>query len=258
MRELRHYIKCRVFWVLIALCGGSGALVAQTYLEQDLAPAEIDKENWNQAKEGLNYGSAEPRQRRERDEQSEDQRGGGERDDPQQELSTPEPWFGAETAALILRIFFWIIIAVLIAVLIRYLLGLKRAPRNPKIKKAFSSAIDLSAIEEDLPEAKLEDFLQEAISNGEYSLALRLYYLVLLQALAQKKQVRWKKDKTNRQYILELEGSSLQSDFRKLTYVFEQVWYGERQLDKTGFEERVPLFQAFAQRIQDLKPDYAQ
>lgn len=258
MRQQRHHIQI-VLAVFLAISPFNTPLSAQSYLEQEVAPAEIDRERWEAAKEGISYPTPENRQRREDDEQSQSKKGGGEREGPQPELSpAPEPWVNGDTAALLLRIFFWIIIAVFIAVLLRYLLGLKRPPKNTRIERGLSSGIDLEAIEEDLPEAQLEDYLQQAINSKQFSLAVRLYYLVLLQALTHKKLVRWQKDKTNNQYVQELGGTPLQQDFRSVTLLFERVWYGDRALDEAAFEQIAPQFQAFAQRIQDLKPDYAQ
>lgn len=258
MRQWR-YSTLIALAVLLAMSLFKVPLSAQTYLEQEVAPAQVDRERWESAKEGLSYPTPENRQQREPEEQSQTQKGGGEREDPRPEVGpAPEPWVSGDTAALLLRIFFWIIIAVVIAVLLRYLLGLKRPPKNARIEKGFSSGIDLESIEEDLPEVQLEDFLQEAIDSKQFSLAVRLYYLVLLQGLTNKKLVSWQKDKTNNQYIQELEGTSLQRDFRSLTLLFERVWYGDQALDETAFEQIAPRFQAFSQRIQDLKPDYAQ
>lgn len=258
MRQQRHHIQI-VLAVFLAISPFNASLSAQSYLEQEVAPAEIDRERWEAAKEGLSYPTPENRQRREADEQSQSKKGGGEREDPQPELSpAPEPWVSGDTAALLLRIFFWMIIAVFIAVLLRYLLGLKRPPKNTRVERGLSSGIDLEAIEEDLPEAQLEDFLQQAINSKQFSLAVRLYYLVLLQELTNKKLVSWQKDKTNNQYVQELGGTPLQQDFRSVTLLFERVWYGDQALDEAAFEQIAPQFQAFAQRIQDLKPDYAQ
>lgn len=243
--------------VLIAVFLEAVPMPAQTYLEQEITPAEVDRERWAAAKEGINYGSPGRKQQKEATEQSESRRGGGEREAAQPQLNPPEPWVGGEAASVLLRIFFWITVAVLIAVLIRYLLGLKRPPSNPEIKKGISSAINLQAIEEDLPEAKLEDFLQQAIADKEYSLAIRLYYLVLLQGLTHKKLVNWQKDKTNSQYVQELGGGPLQAEFRNVTLLFEQVWYGDQQIGEAAFEQMLPRFQAFAQRIQDLNTIHA-
>lgn len=250
-------IKTKLVLLLLAVGPAGVPVLAQGYLEQDITPAEVDRERWAAAKEGIDYGTPEPRQQKEADAQSEDRKGGGEREGPQPQADPPRPWVGGETASLLLRIFFWATVAVLIAVLLRYLLGLKRPPANPKIKKGISSGVDLQAIEEDLPEAKLEDFLQRAIDNQEYSLAVRLYYLVLLQGLVHKKLVAWQKDKTNNQYIQELGGTPLQTDFRKVTLLFERVWYGDQQIGESAFEAMAPQFQAFAQRVQDLKTTHA-
>lgn len=259
MRQQRHSISINIRAVLLAMVLFSPCLSAQTYLEREVAPVEIDRERWESAKEGLSYPTPDNRHQREPNEQSENRKGGGEREDPQPELSpAPEPWVSGDTAALLLRVFFWIIIAVAIAVLLRYLLGLKRPPKNTRIERGLSSGIDLEAIEEDLPDAQLEDFLQQAINNKQFSLAVRLYYLVLLQGLTNKKLVSWQKDKTNNQYVQELDGTPLQQDFRSVTLLFEQVWYGDQALDEAAFEQMAPQFQAFAQRIQNLKPDYAQ
>ncbi len=256
-RALKHCLALGFsFWLGLGL---APSLPAQGYLEENVAPAEVDKERWAAAKEGIDYGRHSPQHQREGKRESQTQRGGGEQEDPAPRRDPPaEPWVGNDTARLILQILFWGILAVLIAILIRYLLGLKATPSNPKVRKGQVTDIDLAAIEEDLPEADLESYLQRAIADGAFTLAVRLYYLILLQGLAEQKILHWKKDKTNHQYLKELRGTPFSEDFEQVTALFEQSWYGDRAVSRERFEAIAPYFQHLAQRIRDTKTAYAQ
>ena len=112
--------------------------------------------------------------------------------------------------------------------------------KDKKLKRA--TVIDLEKIEENLEEAELADPLQQAIADENYTLAVRLYYLAILKDLSLNKKIKWKKDKTNGEYLRELSGTSFFDDFQKLTLVFERIWYGKMQLTKKDFSQVEQLF----------------
>ncbi len=146
--------------------------------------------------------------------------------------------------------FLLVLIGIVVAFfVVKQLMGLQLRPKNRKIKRQGDLSIDLEEIEDKLEEVVLDDFIKEAIQKGNFALAIRLYYLEALKTLSQQKQIRWKKDKTNRDYLLEMKNSSFHRSFQEITRLFERVWYGNRSIDATIFHEIAPTFQQFIAEV---------
>lgn len=109
-------------------------------------------------------------------------------------------------------------------------------PRNSKIKPAVSQA-EIDQIEENLHEAELDDPIQRAIAARDFPMAVRLYYLAVLKELALKNHIRWKRDKTNGEYLREMAGSPLFGTVQEVTLAFERVWYGKVELTRPDFDQ---------------------
>ena len=109
--------------------------------------------------------------------------------------------------------------------------------------------INLEKIEENLHRADLESFILQALKQEEYALALRLYYLSILKELSQRKAIHWKREKTNRQYVWEMRQSPLSGAFEEVTRIFEQAWYGGRQMDKREYQALEPKFRMLAGKV---------
>jgi len=77
----------------------------------------------------------------------------------------------------------------------------------------------------------------------------RLQFLSVVKALAEKKWIFWKKDKTNRTYSKEIDNDKFKSTFRKVTRIFENVWYGDRNIDINNYSPLKKEFQAFIAEI---------
>lgn len=100
-----------------------------------------------------------------------------------------------------------------------------------------------------LLESDLERMLRDAIETGQFSLAVRLQYLLIIKELSRKNFIDWRREKTNRDYLNELAPTGLAPDFRKITGVFERIWYGEEAVDAARFEEIEPVFRQFFEKI---------
>lgn len=99
--------------------------------------------------------------------------------------------------------------------------------------------IEFEKIETNLHEADVEGFLQKALEQQDYRLAIRLYYLAIIKELSLKHVIEWKKDKTNGHYMNEMRNKKhpqLQ-EFRNATRMFEYVWYSNMDFDGKKFEE---------------------
>ena len=64
---------------------------------------------------------------------------------------------------------------------------------------------------------------------------MRLYYLAVLKELSLKELIKWKKDKTNGEYLRELAGSRLFGTVQEVTLIFERVWYGKTAVQEEDF-----------------------
>ncbi len=256
-----HLLKACSLLLLLLAGNLASAQAARPYTESAIEPQSFDRERWASAKEGIDYSGQPPGQ--EPSEQAGDngnQRGGGERQ-PQQ---TPpdaynSPPMSSEMATMLLKGLSFIGIAVLLAFLIRYLLGLQRAPRNEKIRRpGRSGGIDLEQIEERLHEAELQDYIRQAVEQGNYTLALRLHYLEVLKQLSGRKLILWKKDKTNRQYLNELSGHPLQQHLTELTRIFEHHWYGRHPLAADDYPALANRFRQMEQQIAESLTAHAE
>jgi hypothetical protein len=165
-----------------------------------------------------------------------------EKEERQRPYALPE-WLGKTIMFLLSGI----IIGFLVYLIIRY--GLNK--RNVKNKQQSGIRLeDVAAIEENLPETDLEPWLREALNQKNYELAIRLYYLRIVQALAEKKMITWKKDKTNQSFIEELYGNPRQLTFTQLTYFHDLVFYGQRPVTEQVFQQWLPRFRSMLQEVE--------
>ncbi len=218
------------------------------YLEERLDGRQFEKEEWEKAKEGLDFSEAAVKKKTQ--EKVERQEGGaeGQYERPPRERNSVQ--VNPELAAGILKFLSILILAIVLALILRGVLGLESAPRNKKIKQeSEESVISLEKIEENIHESNLDAYLRRALDQEEYALALRLYYLSILKELSIRKKIRWRREKTNRHYILEMKETPLSEAFEEVTRIFERAWYGSRGLGRSEYKALEPKFRALAGRV---------
>lgn len=153
------------------------------------------------------------------------------------------PWiYSFENGSWFLKGLLILLAVVGLVFLLRALIRADLKTKNKKINTVASTNIDIDKIEEQLDKADLNHFIGQAVGSGEYGLAIRLYYLSVLKTLAERKAIKWKKDKTNRQYLSELKGSKHYHIFKEITSIFELIWYGNRGISATKFAQLEPKF----------------
>lgn len=114
--------------------------------------------------------------------------------------------------------------------------------KTPKITQLSKKLI---YEDEDIHELNLETLLQQAIDNKDYRLAIRYYYLSTLKGLTNKEIIDYHKDKTNSEYLFEIENKELRTSFSYLSYVYSYVWYGEFPVDENSFKIAQNKYQSF-------------
>lgn len=214
-------------------------LPEDVFLGKDIPVQELNKQKWEEITSDMDY-SGEAEVLDEEDEKGKDSFG----DEAVRERSRSIGGGNLFGAGLFKG--FAIIFLIAVAVMIILFLLKDRLPNNEKIEK---TAITLENIEENIHETDLEKFIREAKGKGDYALAMRLYYLSIIKELSLKKLIKWKRDKTNGEYLRELRSSTFFADFSEVTSIFERIWYGGGKIDAGTFEGFEGKFRGLVERV---------
>jgi len=68
--------------------------------------------------------------------------------------------------------------------------------------------------------------IDEALSNGDYRLALRLRFVDFIKRSSDLKLIKWRSDKTNQEYLHELKAHIDFDYLRSVILEYEKVWFG--------------------------------
>ncbi len=112
-------------------------------------------------------------------------------------------------------------------------------------KKKKQEILTNDVAEIDIIETDLKSILQEAIQNGEYRQATRLLYLQTLKELNERNIILYAHEKTNWEYVRNLQNTTYGTDFRNLTTYYEYIWYGNFEITKETFETLYNSFKTF-------------
>src|SRR6185369_2616844 len=77
--------------------------------------------------------------------------------------------------------------------------------------------------------------IEKAVNAKDYRLAVRLMFLRLLKQLSQKKIIEYEQERTNLEYLSELNATGYYNDFFRLTRNYEYVWYGKFDVSRETF-----------------------
>lgn len=103
-------------------------------------------------------------------------------------------------------------------------------------KKTKELIEDIDIQSEDINEMSFQKLIADAISAKDYRLAIRYAYLYSLKQMSDKDIIYWSPTRTNLSYLQDIKSVSLRTDFLKITYLFDYVWYGEKTLNDEEFE----------------------
>lgn len=144
------------------------------------------------------------------------------------------------------------VLAILIVIFVIYLIA--KAILNKEGQWIFGrnsdrKIINYDEIEKNLHLVDFEKLIQKSIESGENRLTIRYYYLWLLKKMSEKNLIEWDVEKTNSDYLYEIKDEKQKEDFAYLSYLYNNIWYGEFELDKTTFAKSK---NAFEQSIKNM------
>ncbi|HMB61737.1 MAG TPA: DUF4129 domain-containing protein, partial [Eudoraea sp.] len=143
------------------------------------------------------------------------------------------------------------LIYLLMAILVLYLLVRFFVGENltSLFNKPAAAVTGISHSEEHIVNVDLEALLTAAILEKEYRLAIRYQYLKALKLLSQKNIIEWHYEKTNGDYLKEIEVPTIRSIFREVSYLYDYIWYGEQEINEVKYHAAEIRFAALRNQI---------
>lgn len=150
-------------------------------------------------------------------------------------------------SATLTKIIFWLLAAFLVVFII--------------VKLFFAEGVFLrksaTALVKTLEEQEKHDpvsvdynrLLNTAINKKDYRLATRYLYLQSLQKLIIAGAITYSQDKTNHQYLMEINNQPYRQEFSLLTLHYEYAWYGDFLMEETGFTILEKKFISFNKQV---------
>lgn len=159
--------------------------------------------------------------------------------------------FGVGNATGILKFIFnvlpYLILIGLVYLLLRFFL--KVNSKNLITGQQNQASVQFTNEEHIIKNEDINALINEAIKQGNYRLAIRYYYLLSLKKLSENHIISWEQQKTNEDYISEIETNSLKSGFTNITRIYDYVWYGEFNIDVLKFEAFKTQFETLNNNI---------
>jgi hypothetical protein len=239
-----RYVKARKY------TGPHGAQSMHPASMQDALEEDPYYENYS---EGLSYSPKDIRQARaeKRGEASGGNGEGGKARNP--DISQPEPIDVPETPsvnppapdmdvsvpAVSSKLWMGIGLLLLFAALafIVYLVAKNHHPSNRRVATDFSPDAWNPLL---IPKTDLELRLEEAMLRADYRACVRIYFTFILKELIRLNHIQWKKELTNYDYWLQVQGRPGAADFAESIRIYDLIWYGEYEITRTEFEQVLP------------------
>ncbi|MEM0996874.1 MAG: DUF4129 domain-containing protein [Bacteroidota bacterium] len=154
------------------------------------------------------------------------------------------------------KVIIWVLIiagaTLLIVQILRVRFGKLAKKKSDEAEVVYAGELDAA---EDIRDLEFESLLEKAIREKRFRYAVRLLYLQSLRELHERGLIQWSLEKTNHQYLRELQSGPLRPIFQDVTRLFEYIWYGEFPVDKDHFHAARG---SFIRLEQALRKDHAE
>jgi hypothetical protein len=130
--------------------------------------------------------------------------------------------------------------------IIKLLLGTKA---SSFFTRKTATVNPLTIDEEHIENINLDTYINDALAQKNYRLAIRYMYLKALKELSSNNIISWHFEKTNSDYYNEMVDPLLKDNFKKVSYLYDYVWYGEFDLDEIGFINAQKDFERLTKKI---------
>ncbi|AZQ43978.1 hypothetical protein [Nonlabens ponticola] len=151
--------------------------------------------------------------------------------------------FGVELSPFWLK-FLQYTVYVLFAALAIYLLVrlLGKEQASGLTIKAGKKKASIRAGETHIEEIDLNKLIADAVNGNDYRSAIRYQYLNVLKKLSAAGVIVWDYQKTNADYYREIKKQEVKDQFKRISYLYDHVWYGEFAVDRKVYDQALVQF----------------
>ncbi len=139
----------------------------------------------------------------------------------------------------------WIIIIGGFAGAIMWYLAESNVGLFRKKNAATAGSAEGDEMPEDIFAINYQKEIDKATAQGNFRLAVRMMYLRLLKGLSDKNIIQYKQDRTNLDYLVQVQKTPLYPHFFRLTRHFEYSWYGHFDVDQEAYRVIAKEFDQF-------------
>lgn len=142
-------------------------------------------------------------------------------------------WLMAVVQSPLLRIFFYLLIAIVLIFVIYQVLIVNNLfifSRSGKRTTAKNEDEEISDTQD------LDALINAAVTDQNYRQAIRYLYLKTLRSLQEKNLIKLHAKATNQEYIKQMQRSQGSKEFNLLTRVYEYVWYGGYEPEREQYD----------------------
>jgi hypothetical protein len=119
--------------------------------------------------------------------------------------------------------------------------------------KGKSNSFSYEESEANIHVIDFDKMIADAVDQGHYRRAVRLFYLKTLKQLSDRGLIDWRPDKTNHDYLREWKRRDIEPGFRQVTVLFEYICYGDFSIDLDRFQQAQKAFQDFEAQIRGIR-----
>ena len=131
-------------------------------------------------------------------------------------------------------IIYGLLALVVLYVIIKFLIN---NPVNAVFKTENKPIDNFDYSEEHIEKIDFDNLITKAIEEQNFRLATRFLYLKSLKELSNQKLIEWHFDKTNSDYLNELKNANIKSYFKRISHIYDYIWYGEFPIDEASFKK---------------------
>jgi hypothetical protein len=153
--------------------------------------------------------------------------------------------FGAATGTVAGRIISVVVLVGVVAYMATRMAGVRQAP----LDRGSSHPREVFVSESDIHQVDFTRAILAAADQGNFRLAVRLWYLSTLKQLSDKGAIDWRPGKTNYAYLAEVASMPYRAEFASLTADFESSWYGDQPVRQERYHLLERQFMRFHQQI---------
>jgi len=155
-----------------------------------------------------------------------------------------------EFVAIFLKILPYLLLAGFIALVVW--LFIKLNPGRSFLKEQQAPHVFLNEEENIVQSENIGELIASAVKDGDFRLAIRYYYLQLLRQLNQKELIKYEFQKTNSEYLSEINSENLKLQLKKAMRLYDFIWYGNFSLSEPDFHLAQRNFQNLETSIKTI------